>query len=133
MKRKKSAKSADPIPGVPAQDGRATGDRPPTQARNRPGSHYLSRMNRNQKGKPSPSAVRANLDYPPIHIRPIFPASAGAKRKNPMGSGHYGTTTIAQRLVNRNGFLCRKRQESGGKGLTIPPFFDWADFPAPEI
>ena len=77
----------------------------------------LSRMNRNQKGSTTPSAVRANLDDPPIHIRPIVPASAGAKDKNPVGSGHYGTLNIAPRLLNRNGFLCRKCQESGAKGL----------------
>jgi hypothetical protein len=76
-------------------------------------------MNRNQKGSTTPSAVRANLDDPPIHIRPIVPASAGAKDKNPVGSGHYGTLNIAPRLLNRNGFLCRKCQESGGKGLKI--------------
>ena len=33
-----------------------------------------------------PSAVRANSDDPPIHIRPIVPASAGARDKNPVGS-----------------------------------------------
>jgi hypothetical protein len=40
------------------------------------------------KKRRSPSAVRANLDDPPIHIRPIVPASAGAKEKNHVGSGH---------------------------------------------
>ena len=73
------------------------------------------------KGKAFPSAVRANLDDPPIHIRPIVPASAGAKDKNPVGSGHYGTLSIAPRWLNRNGFLCRKCQESGGKGLSVRP------------
>jgi integrase len=43
------------------------------------------------KGKDSPSAVRANLDDPPIHIRPIVPAFSGCKAKEPFGSGHYGT------------------------------------------
>jgi hypothetical protein len=49
---------------------------------------FLSRTSRNQKGKLLPSAVRANLDDPPIHIRPIVPASAGAKEKNHVGSCH---------------------------------------------
>src|ERR1017187_2510394 len=79
----------------------------------------LSRMNRNQKGNTSPSAVRVNLDDPPIRIRPIVPASAGAEDKNPVGSGHYGKPSIAPRRLNRNGFLCRKCQESGGKGLKV--------------
>jgi hypothetical protein len=48
--------------------------------------------------------MRANLDDPPIHIRPIVPASAGAKDKNPVGSSHYGTPIIAPRFLNRNGF-----------------------------
>jgi hypothetical protein len=47
----------------------------------------ISRMNRNQRQR-YPSAVRANLDGPPIHICPIVPASAGAKEKNHVGSGH---------------------------------------------
>src|SRR5450631_3786317 len=55
-------------------------------------------MNRNQKGCTTPSAVRANLDDPPIHIRPIIPASAGAKDKTPLGSGHYGSPSIALRI-----------------------------------
>jgi hypothetical protein len=39
----------------------------------------MSRVNRNQKGKTARSAVRANLDDPPIHIRPLVPALAGEK------------------------------------------------------
>jgi hypothetical protein len=80
----------------------------------------LSRTSRNQEGRASPSAVRAMLDDPPIHIRPIVPASAGAKGENPVGSSHYGAPTIAPRLLGRKGFLCRKRQESGDKGLKPP-------------
>jgi hypothetical protein len=43
----------------------------------------LSRLNRNQKIKTVPSAVRANSDDPPIHMRLIVSASAGAKDTNP--------------------------------------------------
>jgi hypothetical protein len=78
----------------------------------------LSRTSGNQNGTTSPSAVWANLDDPPIHIRPVVPASAGAEDKNPVGSGHYGMLSIAPRGLNRNGFLCRKCQELGDKGLT---------------
>jgi hypothetical protein len=74
-------------------------------------------MNRSQKGQTDPSAMWANLDDPPIHIRPVVPASAGAVDKNLVGSGHYGKPSIAPGSLNRNGFLCRKCQESGYKGL----------------
>jgi hypothetical protein len=43
-------------------------------------------MNRNQKGSTTPSGMLENLDDPPIHIRPIVPASAGAKDMNLVGS-----------------------------------------------
>ncbi len=77
----------------------------------------LSRPSRNQEGKANPSAVRANSDDPPIYIRPNVPASAGAKDKNPVGSSHYGSRTMASRFFDRKGFLRRKRQQSGDKGL----------------
>jgi len=51
-------------------------------------ANYLSRMNRNHEGKDPPRLCGQNLDDPPIHIRPIVPASAGAKEKNHVGSGH---------------------------------------------
>jgi hypothetical protein len=35
----------------------------------------LSRTSRNQEGNASPSVVRANLDDPPIHIRPVCVAA----------------------------------------------------------
>ena len=57
--------------------------------------------------------MRANLDEPPIHIRPIVSESAGTQDKNPVSSGHYGTAGIASRPLNRNGVHCKKRQESG--------------------
>jgi len=75
----------------------------------------LSRTSRNQKGKAYPSAVRAKLDDPPIHIRPVVRASAGVKGKNSLGSGHYGTQTLLACFLDRKGFLRRKRQESGNK------------------
>jgi hypothetical protein len=56
-----------------------------------------------------------NLDDPPMHFRPIVPASAGATDKNPMGSGHYDTPSIASRPLNRNGFHRGKCQESRGR------------------
>ena len=72
------------------------------------GRMSLSRTSRNQEGTASPSAVRATLDDPPIRIRPILPASAGAKDKNPVGSGHYGTPSFAPRVLNRKGFFAQK-------------------------
>ena len=68
----------------------------------------LSRTSRNQKGNAPPSAMRANWDVPPIYIRPIISASAGAEDKNPVGSSHYGTPSVASPPRNCNGFLCRK-------------------------
>jgi len=62
--------------------------------------------------------VWANLDDPPIHIRPVVPASAGAEDKNPVGSGHYSILSIAPRGLNCNRFLCRKCQELGDKATT---------------
>jgi hypothetical protein len=46
---------------------------------------------------------------------------AGAEDKNPLGSGHYGILSIVPRGLNRNGFLCRKCQELGDKGLRFSP------------
>ena len=60
------------------------------------------------KRQDSPSAVRAILDDPPIHIRPILPAAAGAKDKNLVGSGHYGAWIVASRLLDRKEFLVQK-------------------------
>ena len=39
--------------------------------------------------------MRAILDDPPIHIRPVVPANAGAKAKNPVGSTLFSTPIIA--------------------------------------
>ena len=61
-------------------------------------TNHLSRRSRNQKGNTSPSAVRAISDDPPIRIRPVIPASAGAEDKNPVGSSHYGPPNIAPRF-----------------------------------
>src|SRR5580700_8689679 len=68
----------------------------------------LSRTSRNQEGNASPSAVRANLDDPPIHIRPVCSRISGCEGKNRVGSSHYGTPTIAPRLRDRKGFLRSK-------------------------
>src|SRR5580658_8346235 len=69
---------------------------------------FLSRRSRNQQGNASPSAVRANLDDPPIHIRPVCSRISGCEGKNRVGSSHYGTPTIAPRLRDRKGFLRSK-------------------------
>jgi len=80
---------------------------------------FLSRRSRNQNGQAYPTAVRENSDDPPIHIRPILPAPAGAKDKSPMGPGHCGTPGFAPRVLNSKGFLRRTCRESGGKGLRL--------------
>lgn len=76
-----------------------------------------TRRSRNQTGVRQPRPYGQIPDDPPIHIRPIFPVSAGAEIENPVDSRHYGPMTLAPRLLDRKGFFCRKRQESGGKGL----------------
>jgi hypothetical protein len=61
----------------------------------------LSRTHRNQKENVTPTAVRASLDDPPIHIRPTFPAIAECKTKEPFGfrplrrEGIHGSLTLA--------------------------------------
>ena len=77
----------------------------------------LSRTKPEPKGRPAPSAVRANLDDPPIYIRPIFPPSAGAKQKNHSGSGHYGGCNGGTKANRSQRIFCRKCQESGDKRL----------------
>jgi hypothetical protein len=77
----------------------------------------LNRMNRNQIGEANPSAVRADLDDPPIHIRPIVPAISGCKAKEPfrfrpLRRSEGGTTENQSQRI-----FCRKRQESGDKRL----------------
>ena len=74
------------------------------------------------KGKVNPSAVGANLDDPPIHIRPIYSAISGCKAKEPFSSGHYGRWRVAPLPHRRNGIFCRKCQESGDKGTNAPAF-----------
>jgi hypothetical protein len=76
-------------------------------------------MNRNQKGKASPSAVQAKLDDPPIHVGPSVPASAGEKDKNIVDSDHYGTPGIAPAGLDRIGFLCGKCQELGSSSPSM--------------
>ena len=45
--------------------------------------YTLSRTSRSQNERRRPSAVRATLDDPPIHIRPTVPAISGCKAKEP--------------------------------------------------
>jgi hypothetical protein len=45
------------------------------------------------------------LDDPPIHIRPVVPACAGAESKNLVGSSHYGLPIVAPRILDRKGFF----------------------------
>ena len=78
----------------------------------------LSRTSRSQKkGRRRPSAVRATLDDPPIHIRPTVPAISGCEAKEPfrfrpLRQMQVGTSTFQSQRI-----FCRKRQESGDKGL----------------
>jgi hypothetical protein len=77
----------------------------------------LSRTSRNQKGRRRPSAVRATLDDPPIHIRPTVPAISGCKAKEPFRFRplrHMQNDTAA---FQSQRIFCRKRQESGDKRL----------------
>ena len=80
----------------------------------------LSRRSRNQTGSfghTYPSAVRAILDDPPIHIRPDFPAIAGAKQKNPVGSSQFGPAMIASPALHCHQILLTSCRESVRKGL----------------
>jgi hypothetical protein len=69
----------------------------------------------------SPSAVRAILDDPPIHSRPIVPASAAAKEKNHVGSAIKACQASHHDISIATDFLRRKCQESGDQGLKTMP------------
>jgi hypothetical protein len=45
------------------------------------------------------------LDDPPIHIRPLFPRSAGANKENLFGSSSWQTFSIAPQSIDRNGHV----------------------------
>jgi hypothetical protein len=63
---------------------------------------------RNQKAKATPAAVRANLDDPPVHIRPTIPAISGCTADEPFRFGPPRHTQGAHSdSFNRNGFFCR--------------------------
>jgi hypothetical protein len=57
------------------------------------------------KGKGTPSAVPANLDHPPIHMRPTIPAISGCKAKEPFRfsllrpEGIYGSLQFRRKTV----------------------------------
>ena len=101
---------------VPKWRGRAVTTDAPMGPK--PKSTVLSRRSRNQTGKAHPRPCGQILDDPPIHIRPVVPASAGAEGKNSAGSSHYGLPRLAPRIRDRKGFFCRKHQECSDKGLT---------------
>jgi CheY-like chemotaxis protein len=74
------------------------------------------------KGRRRPSAVRATLDDPPIHIRPTVPAISGCKAKEPFRFRplrHIQGGTAATRSQR---IFCRKRQETGDKRLILLPY-----------
>jgi hypothetical protein len=71
----------------------------------------LSRTSRNQKAKVVLLAVRANLDDPPLHMRPTIAAISGCKTQEPFSSGHRGLRgfMIGQYLRRKT---CARRQAS---------------------
>ena len=82
--------------------------------------YRLTRPSRNQTSAfvhAYPSAVRAILDDPPIHIRPYFPASAGARQTNPVRSSHFGAPMIASSVLHRHEILLTTCRESVHKRL----------------
>jgi hypothetical protein len=80
-----------------------------------------------QSGQTDPSAMRANLDDPLIHIRPICSRRRGSKDKNPMGPVFLSTPIIAPTNLDRHQILRNFCHETGRKGLKdhcrrrIPP------------
>jgi len=64
-----------------------------------------------------PSAVRAILDDPPIHIRPNLPAHCGCRGKEPCGFSHFGVVIIPPRGFDRHQILLTTRHESVHKRL----------------
>ncbi len=89
--------------------------------------YNLSRTSRSQNERRRPSAVRATLDDPPIHIRPTVPAISGCKAKEPfrfrpLRHMQGGTAAFQSQRI-----FCRSRQESAGKRLTsqIGTASDW--------
>jgi hypothetical protein len=65
--------------------------------------------------------MRANLDDPLIHIRPICSRRRGSKDKNPMGPVLLSTPIIAPTNLDRHQILRNFCHESGRKGLRITP------------
>ena len=85
--------------------------------RTQPVPLILSRTSRSQNERRRPSAVRATLDDPPIHIRPTVPAISGCKAKEPfrfrpLRHMQGGTAAFQSQRI-----FCRSRQESAGKRL----------------
>ncbi len=73
------------------------------------------------KGRHRPSAVRATLDDPPIHIRPTVPAISGCKAKEPFRSRPLRHMQGGTAAFQSQRIFCRKRQESGDKRLRFSP------------
>ena len=80
--------------------------------------------NRLMQCQTDPSAMRANLDDPPIPSAQFVPADAGSKDKNPMGSVLLSTPIIAPTNLDRHQILRNFCRESVRKGLRCHP----ADF-----
>jgi len=73
------------------------------------------------KGRRRPSAVRATLDDPPIHIRPTVPAISGCKAKEPFRFRPLRHVQGGTAAFQSQRIFCRKRQESGDKRLRFSP------------
>jgi hypothetical protein len=72
-----------------------------------------------RSGQTDPSAMRANLDDPPIHIRPICSGRRGFERQEPMGSMLLSTPIVAPTNLGRHQILRNFCHESVRKGLRI--------------
>ena len=87
-----------------------------------PGFLILSRRSRNQTGKKHPRPCGQILDDPPIHIRPVVPASAGAEGKNPAGSSHYGLPRLAPRIRDHKGFFAESVKSAAIRDYYVTQF-----------
>jgi hypothetical protein len=105
---------------VPKWRGRAVTTDAPMGPK--PKSTVLSRRSRNQTGKAHPRPCGQILDDPPIHIRPVVPASAGAEGKNPAGSSHYGLPRLAPRIRDHKGFFAESVKSAAIRDYYVTQF-----------
>jgi hypothetical protein len=89
---------------------------------------HLTRTSRNQKGnvffdKKKFSAVRENLDDPPIHVPQNVPALAGLNEITFVGSSPYGAVicNFYTKKFNLHQNLVRKCKDLAGKILGLFP------------